>query len=752
MTTHFIGIGGIGMSALARLLLQAGQNVSGTDEKSSPLIEALEKEGVEITEAIDKADRVVYTSALSPHHPELQKARQARKRLLHRSELLQEIMKGKKELVITGTHGKTTTTALTSHLLLSAGLDPSFVIGGILQKWETNGRLGQGDYFVAEGDESDGSFLKTNPFAAIVTNLENDHLDYWKTAEALDSAFAKFCKQTKHLIWCQEDPRLVSLHLSGVGYRLERWTEKEAGVEFDVDGESYELPLFGRHNALNGVAVVHLGRLLGLCPATIRAAFLCFPGTKRRLEYKGSRQGVDVYDDYGHHPTEIQATIRAIRGKAKERRLVVLFQPHRYTRTRDLFTEFTTAFEEADLVCITDIYAAGETPIEGVSGEALAKNVRKSLYLKDLRDAPLQVHDVVLTIGAGSVTDVGPELLKKEIGKLKVALLFGGTSPEHEVSIASARNILSALAQELYQVETIGVTKKGVFFLGAPDQNRYDEPGGKVVFLEELKRFDVLIPVFHGPQGEDGMMQGLFETLNIPFVGCSYSSSAVCMHKGWTKVIAESCGVQTARYLQCDRATWKKDRSAVRGLPFPVFVKPVHLGSSIGMSRVENEDQLQAAAQKAFQVDDVILVEEAIKGREIEFGVLGNDWIEVSSASCEILSGGAFYDYEAKYGPDAFKALVPAVLTEEALNRGRKLALTVYQALHCTGLARVDFFLDPNGKFWLNEINPFPGFTRFSGYPLIWKAGGLELGQLLDRLIYLGLHRHRALQEIRGAL
>lgn len=442
MIYHLIGIGGIGMSALARILLQKGEIVQGSDASPSALIDQLKKEGAKITighfeESILPGMAVVYSTDIKETNVEWKKAKELRLPMFHRSEMLDQLMREKKPLLVTGTHGKTTTTALLAEVICEARLDPSFAIGGILRSQSTNARSGKGNYFVAEADESDGSFLKTPGFGAIVTNLENEHLSHWESEEKLDAAFAQFFRNVSnpnHLFWCCDDPRLVQLNPPGSSYGfsekakllVSNYRQKENGIVFDLlfEGKTFSdvaLSLFGRHNALNGAAVFGLACSLKVPEETIRSAFCKFSGTKRRLECKGEAGGIVLYDDYGHHPTEIAVTLKALRERIGEKRLCVVFQPHRYSRVRDLLKEFVLCFEEADLVVLTDIYSAGEAPLEGISTEVLCEEMKKKIGRKlhyvprnHLEQQVAQLakpKDVILTIGAGDVTRAGEPIL-----------------------------------------------------------------------------------------------------------------------------------------------------------------------------------------------------------------------------------------------------------------------------------------------------------------------------------------------------
>jgi UDP-N-acetylmuramate--alanine ligase len=440
---HFIGIGGIGMSALARILLQKGAHVTGSDIAPSYVTDQLQKLGAEIffghsPSNIKQPSAVIYSTAVKETNPEVKQARQQGVPFLHRSELLHRLMKGSSPLLVTGTHGKTTTSSLLAHLLVDAGLDPSYAVGGVVSSLQSNGGHGNGTYFVAEADESDGSFLTYVPFGAIVTNIDNDHLDYWHTLENMIEGFQKFLdlvQSSQHLMWCGDDEILRSLKPNGFSYGFDEKNDlyiqnfRQEGWKniFDIsfEGVQYseiEIPLVGAHNVLNGAAVFGLGIKANISDASIRKAFRSFKGISRRAEFKGESSGVSVFDDYGHHPTEIFATLRAIKQAIGARRLVAAFQPHRYTRTRDCLHEFGPAFERADRLILTDIYSAGESPISGITNEILLSSIKSNSVL-DVRYAPreqltellavlLEPGDVLVTMGAGDITKVGPEVLK----------------------------------------------------------------------------------------------------------------------------------------------------------------------------------------------------------------------------------------------------------------------------------------------------------------------------------------------------
>ncbi len=758
-TYHFIGIGGIGMSALARILLEEGHTVTGSDSQDGPLLKSLQKQGARVWVGHDEENvasgTVVYSSAIRGENAEFKKSKQLGLKMLHRSDLLNNLMQEKKALQVTGTHGKTTTTFLLSHVLVEANLDPSFVIGGQARSFKTNGRRGEGVYFVAEADESDGSFLKTPSYGAIVTNCGNDHLSYWGDEKRLEEGFRTFFSKVKHrehLFWCKDDERLVSLNPPGVSYgfsvaadlQIVAFSQTVEGCIFTLrfQGKEYKeitLPLFGQHNALNAAAVFGLALSLSIDEKTICKAFDSFQGVKRRLERRGEKHGVIAFDDYAHHPTEIDTTLRAVSSLAVERRVVVLFQPHRYTRTRDFWKEFSACFSKADLVLVTDIYEAGETPIEGITAKNLASEAGLTYLpqenLVESVSKHLRPFDVFVTMGAGDITHLGAPILEEyeRLGfKYKLGVLCGGTSKEHEISLISAKNMMQNLDSKFYETKEFLISKEG--FWG----DSIEEKISPKIF-KELQQCDVVLPALHGPRGEDGMIQGFLETLGIPYVGCDYRSCCICMNKVWAKQVAKEHQIPVVPYFEITKKEYLEN-SLTDQVSFPVWVKPSNLGSSIGVGRANTFEEFKQATEFAFTLDDSLIVEKHIEGREVEFAVLGNQVIRVAEP-CIKFDRDAPSDYVERDEAQSFENEIPACITETEREIGIELAKRMYLAAGCTGLARVDFFLDEKGVFWLNEINPFPGFTVDSGYPNMWEASQLSLEKVINELIILAMKR-----------
>jgi UDP-N-acetylmuramate--alanine ligase len=450
---HFVGIGGAGMSGVARIMLARGVTVSGSDAAPSASLRELEALGAQVhvghaAEYLGDADTLVATSAIRPDNPELIEAARRGVRVLHRAGALASLMLGRQGVAVTGTHGKTTTTSMITTVLLETGADPGYVIGGVLAATGIGAADGAGPYFVAEADESDGSFVMLAPDVAVVTNVEADHLDFYGTAEAYRASFAAFAGQVTAggmLVTCADDPGARSLadRARGLGlrvrtygesadadYRVSRTRPCGMGTKFSVRGDpgaagiidrEISLSVPGRHNALNAAAAFTTTVELGIDPARAAAALERFRGAARRMEPKGEAGGVRVLDTYAHHPTELAADLRAARGIAEGGRVVAVFQPHLYSRTRIFAAEFGAALGLADEVVVLDVYAAREDPEPGVSGRLVADAVPggTARYVPSFDDVPRVVAsvvapgDLVLTMGAGDVTRLGPLVLEE---------------------------------------------------------------------------------------------------------------------------------------------------------------------------------------------------------------------------------------------------------------------------------------------------------------------------------------------------
>lgn len=445
---HFIGVGGSGMSGIAEVILNLGYRVTGSDVKESNITRRLRGLGGEIyighrPENIFGAHVVVVSSAIRKDNVEVIKAKELSIPVIPRAEMLAELMRLKYGVAVAGAHGKTTTTSMVATVLARGGLDPTVVIGGRLNSLDSNAKLGQGEFLVAEADESDGSFLKLSPTIAVVTTIDREHLDHYGNMERLKDAFLSFINKVPFYglsVLCHDDPYIRELlphiekrylayglgegaSLGAKGIRLDGMESRFEVIFKEKSLGIFELTMPGIHNVSNSLAAISVGIELGLDVETIKDGLKGFSGVERRFQIKGEVNDILFVDDYGHHPTEIKATLSAAKAGWK-RRVVVLFQPHRYTRTRDLLKDFFSAFNQADSVIITDIYPAGESPIDGVSASLIYEGIKKSgqrdvAYISDKESVlkelqkRLRPGDTFLTLGAGDVWKIGEELLRK---------------------------------------------------------------------------------------------------------------------------------------------------------------------------------------------------------------------------------------------------------------------------------------------------------------------------------------------------
>lgn len=440
------------MSGIAEVLLNLGYTVTGSDIKETETTKRLQSLGARVyighrTENIGDAYVVVVSSAVKKDNPELIAANDKNIPVILRAEMLAELLRMKYSVLVSGTHGKTTTTSLIAHMLHFAGMDPTMVVGGKLNNLGTNAKLGQGAFVVAEADESDGSFLLLSPTIAITTNIEREHMEHYKEYENLENAFVEFLNKVPFYglnLVCLDNPGVQKIisrlkrRLMTYGFshqadlRAENVDIKTDGTEYDVYLQNKYLGRFknsilGVHNIQNSLAAIGVGIELGIETEKIKKSFLAFTGIERRFHLRGTARGVTVIDDYGHHPTEIKATINTARNYWKGR-IVALFQPHRYSRTKDLFEEFLTSFYEADVVLVMDIYAASEESIPGIDSISVAKGIKahghKDAYYVGNKEKTseflrtfLKEGDLLLTLGAGDVWQIGVKYLKETLGE-----------------------------------------------------------------------------------------------------------------------------------------------------------------------------------------------------------------------------------------------------------------------------------------------------------------------------------------------
>ncbi len=454
---HFIGIGGIGMSAMARIALSRGVIVSGSDLVESDLTRGLRERGAQVfvgehcAEQVAGAELVIISSAIEAENPELMAARAAGVEIVNRSPFLARLFSGTQTIGVTGAHGKTTTTWMISNLLIDAQQDPTVLVGGTVKKLgNVNFRVGHGPHFVSEVDESDGLLTSIHPAIAVVTNIDKEHMETFGTMENLETAFLTYMRNTDPaglVIGCGDDDRVLRLlrqsgrrfmtygHGEANDLRVERIRSSGLTMSFKVAAAAgresfadlrFKLPMPGEHNVMNALAALCVGCELGIAPAVALESLAGCDRVHRRFEIVGEKNAIRVVDDYGPHPTEIKATLKAAKASTMGR-LVVAFQPHRFSRTRSLIEEFRHAFRDADTLIVTEIYGAGERPIDGVNGESMADAISKAGYglvyyapdratLLDLLAKVSRSGDTVMTLGAGDITAVGPEFLERLAG------------------------------------------------------------------------------------------------------------------------------------------------------------------------------------------------------------------------------------------------------------------------------------------------------------------------------------------------
>ena len=765
---HFVGIGGAGMSPLAKILLLLGYNVSGSDQGTSPIIEELVRLGARVwtdgqrAENVRGADAIVVSTAIPYDNPEVIAAWDLRIPKLHRSDINAALVNEYDGIAVAGSHGKTTTTSMIGVTLDRVGISPTIIVGGEVPDLGTNAKLGTSRYLVSEADESDGSFLKLRPHVAVVTNVEDDHMDHYGTMEKIIAAFRTFIDQVDEdgtAILCFENEILRNLAAETkrrvISYAIDQEADYRAAdiethgaiISFTVFEHGAELGRIslnipGRHNVLNALACVAVARLAEVSFAQIQDALAGFRGAKRRFQTKGKERGVWVVDDYAHHPTEIAVTLTAARA-TNPTRLICVFQPHRYSRTNLLRTEFGTCFAAADLLLLTDVYAAGEAPIPGVSGETLMEEVAKqtgqdAVYLPERADLErylaqhVRAGDLVITMGAGNILEVGETLVEQlkngtaGVGERPIVVVMGGPSTEAEVSRRSGTAILEALRSKDYPAVGMELVP--------------------TTFAEEIQKLNpaIVFNALHGKYGEDGILQGTLDMLGIPYTGSGVRAAALTMDKLSAKRIFRAEGIRTPRFL-CIHAGEHDANIAERirtEFGLPVVVKAPEQGSSIGVYIVTRAEDLQSAIDEALSYGSEVLIEEFIRGRELTVVVWGTPTDAEALPVIEITTTSGRYDYASKYTPGASAHIVPAELSAECTAAVQDLAVRAFRACGCTGVARLDVMLGEEGEPYAIEVNAVPGMTATSLVPDAARAVGIEFPELCEKILAMaGYHR-----------
>ncbi len=773
---------------------------------------------------------MVFSSAVAQDNPELQEAREKKIPVMPRAQLLVDLMRGQTAVTVAGAHGKTTTTSMISNMLIRAGLQPTTAIGGMVTSGSVGyqASLGEGKYFVAETDESDGSFLKFSPKYSVITNIDFEHIDYFRDWDGILRAYAQFIGRTARdglLVACGDDGNLrgmlaqspcpVRTYGSGPDNDLtaQNISIDATGARFDcmLKGKplgTIHLQVPGRHNVANALACVALGLHLGIDWNVIRESLGEYTSVQRRFQIKAKSGDIWVVDDYAHHPTEIRATLAAARQMGRKR-VIAIFQPHRYTRVQSLWDEMAKSFYGIDYLILTDIYAASEKPIKGITSAKLKERIEQEnpchvVYLekKDIlrhvidRATP---GDLIIVLGAGDITYVADELawavqgdssggqsqprarllsfpfptsnlpptLKNPGGDLKLCL-SGGSS------------ITAALENyDIKQLGRIGVLMGGYssereisLRSGTAVAESLKRQGGEVVSIDITVRdkekitslvrsynLDVAFIALHGRLGEDGAIQAILEEIGVPYTGSGVEASRLALDKVLAQDLFQKSGIQVPAHISLSRQSLRAVRlpsggqqeaahhaGLIQAIDFyPVVVKPAREGSSIGISLVRAPEGLAEALQKAWKYDDKVLIEQYIQGRELTVGILGDEAL----APIEIRPTAEFFDFKAKYSSGATEYIVPARLPQELADKVRQSALAAHRALGCADLSRVDFILAEDGAYYVLEVNTIPGFTSTSLLPKAARVMGIDFDRLCLQLAGLAYGKKKKIKNLR---
>ncbi len=773
-----VGIGGAGMSALARMLVHRGFEVRGTDSTASVEVGRLRAEGIEVHighsgEEIRQDDALILTDAIDLEiSPEYAKGKELGIPIVRRSQALSWMLKGKRVIAVTGTHGKTTTTGMLGMGLSEGGLDPLVIVGANIPQFGGPVHEGNGDWAVVEACEAYDSFHDLDPYIVLLTNLELDHVDFHGNFDNLRASVFRFVQKIPSdgfLVYCAADAGAAEIanlcSCKVIGYNsgdFDRILSAYTGINHSGPSQR------GAHNLLNASGALVVAEAIDAANEKTAAGVMFFNGAERRQQLlmagrkpydvkstdpieipKG--QPVDTFiviDDYAHHPTEVRESLKAIRSayvepRQEKVRLIVVFQPHLYSRTQDMISEFADALSIADEVVITDIYPAREAPIPGVSSSRIAEKVTKpihyipSRHLLAMKVARMvEQGDVIVGMGAGNISEFAPSLIselsriydldsmKEGSGKLpaarplKIAVIYGGDSAEREVSLHSGREIHGALTRLGHESRLVDVTD--LLFSGA-DLGSFIGPD----------RPDLAFLAVHGTHAEDGAIQGLLELLHIPYTGSGIQASAIALDKALTKKILEQNGIRVPKGVLLS------EPEKPLNIHPPLIVKPNSQGSTVGLTFVEDGSELCAALVNGFAYDEAVLVEEWIVGMEISVPVLDSKAL----LPVEIAPTSGKYDFESKYTPGATTEIVPARLPAHILEEVQSIALHSHQALRCEGATRTDMIVR-NEEIFVLEVNTLPGMTRTSLLPNSAAGMGIGFDQLCQLLVEDAVRRN----------
>jgi D-alanine--D-alanine ligase len=730
-----VGIGGAGMAGVARLLKGRGFRVRGTDLTASAVTEELGKAGIQVWightgEPIEPGDAVILSDAIPLElSPEVARARELELPIYRRSQALGWLLQEKKTIAVTGSHGKTTTTGMISAGLRAAGMDPTIVVGAEIPELGTSVVDGIGEFAVVEACEAYDSLHDFDPEIVVLLNLELDHVDFHVNWENLRDSMTRFVNRAKVLVY--------NLNDSGASEIAERVGIRKVGFDPSLVVTNGEMRQKGAHNVANAAAAWAAVQEVGGSVAALEG-IRDFGGAERRQQVYLDRDVAGfgrlvVLDDYAHHPTEVRASLGAIRKgwieQGKGERLVVVFQPHLYSRTAPLIQEFAEALDEADLVVMTDIYPAREDPIPGVSSwRVLEKVTRPGLYIPARQELPMKVAeivqpgDVVVGMGAGNIQDFAGKFVE-EMGRFsrerkRVWVAYGGVSAEREVSLHSGRAVYKAVQELGYETRLVDLHAQA---LGKGDLSDLVGPD----------RPDLVFLALHGEGAEDGVIQGLLETFGVRYTGCGIQACAVAMDKEATKRVLRDAGVPVPAGVLLRKG------DDIPEIELPVVVKPNAQGSTVGLSFVHDLIDLNKAIERAFAHSEEVLIEELVVGVEISVPVMGDRALPPVEI-VPLYEGG--YDFANKYTPGYSDEICPARLTDDQLDLAMRQAVMAHKALGCAGLTRTDMIVTDD-KIVALELNNLPGMTATSLVRKSAETAGITFNELVDWIIQDGLKK-----------
>lgn len=739
---YLVGIGGAGMSSLAWMLQHRGARVQGSDSTPSSVVDQMERSGIHVdvghqNAKIPTGSQLVLSDAIAlEDSPEVAQARAMGAPIFRRSQLLGWLLQGKAVIAVTGTHGKTTTTSMIGAGLKSAGEDPTIVVGAYVPEFGASVVEGASNWAVVEACEAYDSFHDLQPQIVVLTNLELDHVDFHRSWDRLKESVVRFVRSIPPdgtLVYCEDD--------GGAQEIAAMFDGRKIGYSASSIQPS-KIAASGAHNRSNAAGAAKAVEAAGFDSRRAMEGIAAFRGAERRLERIYDEE-IAVVDDYAHHPTEIKASIDALREAFPGRRLTVVFQPHLYSRTENLIPEFAQALSFADSIVMTDIYPAREEPIPGVSSARIAESIgSKCRYVPSRHLLPRMVAkwtepgDVVVGMGAGNIEEFAREFVAERrrpsiesiLGgsKMRVVVVCGGDSAEREVSIHSGIAIERALRSKGHDVERVDLSER---LLASGELKRWigaDRP-------------DLAFLAVHGTNAEDGGIQGVFELLHVPYTGSSLQASALAMDKDLAKSILERHGIRVPKgVLVRFGATLDEALQSIREarLGARVIVKPNAQGSTIGLSFVDEAGQLKDAVSKAMNYGDVV-VEQWVEGMEISVPVLGDRPLN----PVEIAPDSGQYDFASKYIPGATTEIVPARLPHEALEQAKRIAVECHLALRCNGATRTDMIVSSEGIVVL-EVNTLPGMTETSLLPNSARSMGIEMPELCEWIAFDALERY----------